>query len=75
VRSGIYSKKPLEERNVSEKCIEFIDRLLKVNPKERYSCSEALRDDWFLFLRSNILALNEQEAKLKMKFLFAFRIS
>jgi len=44
---GLYNKRNLKRINMSDLALQFLDRLLKVDPSIRISAEDALKDPWF----------------------------
>lgn len=52
--------------NVSEECIDLISNMIKYNPDERYSASQALRHPYFrdLYQQDSRLSLDNNQLKI-----------
>lgn len=54
IRQGSYHERPLKEAGVSEEAIDFLNRLLEVNPALRLDASKALSHPWISAKASQI---------------------
>ena len=64
VARGRYCEETLREIDLSEECILFISKLLTVDPEQRISAEEALKDPWILENYQNTMEVQAAENAL-----------